>query len=662
MRLTAKLTLIRPLVVFLLLVTSLFTLIPAPLAPATAQAAPATVDAKIEIVWPHDNAPVTRATQANIEAYLFQSGTMTPVGQDFNNAVQLWAAVNSNPASPVATGQKTTVTRDGVTFPIWVFNDVDVSAANDPATKIFFSVRVAGVASNSNIWSHGADARTIFPQQDQASTTGNTSQIDAKLEIAWPHDQSGKPGDATAPLLNLTAMLFEHGTLKPVPSNFDSKLTLLASTNNGVQKAVGDGVKRVVTNASGQSYPVWDFNDVDVSQASDPLVKYYFSLAIDGASIYSNVWSHGADARTYFPTRDNLGTGTGVPVSGPPSSTTGLRYGMQAHMIEQDQTRIVNLVRGAGFSWVKQQVRWSTTEGSRGKISWGQLDPIVNAAAAQGVGVLFSVVTSPSWARGDGKTNAPPDNYADFANFVGQLAARYKGRLPGIAYEVWNEQNLTHEWGGKQINAGSYVELLKTAYNSIKQADPSALVITGALTPTGLNDPNVAIDDVVYLEQMYQYQNGVVKNYADGIGSHMAGYNNAPEDWVGSSSVNTVGFKNHGSFFFKRIDQLQEVMARYGDTRQMWITEYEWASSTPPVPAGYEWTTALTEQQVADFFVRSIQMIKADRSWVGAIFIWNLNFRVVNPDYHRNEQALFGILNPDWSPRLIYTALKGMPK
>lgn len=347
------------------------------------------------------------------------------------------------------------------------------------------------------------------------------------------------------------------------------------------------------------------------------------------------------------------------PSTPPPQSTSGLRYGMQAHMYFQDQPRILGMITGAGFGWLKQQIRWESVEPQRGAINWGDLDPIVANASAAGVKLLFSVVTSPSWARADHRPDGPPDNYADLGNFIAAMAARYRGRVQ--AYEVWNEQNFSREWGGGTINPGGYVELLKAVYPRVKQADPNALVISGALTPTGVMDPNIAMDDLWYLEQMYAYQGGVLKTVCDGIGAHMAGYNNAPEDWVDYHTVDTPGFKSHPSFYFRRIDQLHDVMARYGDNKQMWITEYEWASAQPPVPAGYEWTTHLSEAQVADFYVRSIQSIRTSRPWVGAIFVWNLNWRTF-ADPHSNECAIFGILNSDWSPRLIYAGLRDMPK
>jgi hypothetical protein len=50
------------------------------------------------------------------------------------------------------------------------------------------------------------------------------------------------------------------------------------------------------------------------------------------------------------------------------------------------------------------------------------------------------------------------------------------------------------------------------------------------------------------------------------------------------------------------------------------------------------------------------------RSWIGVMFLWNMNFAVLwgqqgNPIH---EQASFGILNPDWSPRPAFIALQGI--
>jgi hypothetical protein len=318
-------------------------------------------------------------------------------------------------------------------------------------------------------------------------------------------------------------------------------------------------------------------------------------------------------------------------------------------MYGQPHDRIVRAVKDSGFGWIKQQVRWATH-------NQGDLDAAVAAAHGAGLSVLASVVTTPPSLRGGRGEDGPPDDYGQFASFVGGLAERYRGRIQ--AYELWNEENFSREWGG-QINACDYVRLLRHGYAAVKAADPNAIVVSGALTPTGVVDGAVAIDDRIYLEQMYRCDGGEFKRIADAVGAHAAGFNNAPEDAPGQQSVQTPGFKAHMSFYFRRIDDLYAVMKANNDPRPMWITEYHWASAREPVPTGYEWTTHLTEQQASDFMVRSIESIRRDRPWVGAVFVWNLNFRTFQ-DYHKSETAIFGFLNEDWSPRALFNAVKSL--
>lgn len=345
-------------------------------------------------------------------------------------------------------------------------------------------------------------------------------------------------------------------------------------------------------------------------------------------------------------------TAPAAPPAAAPTTTTGLRLGWQAHLYGQPHDRIFRAINDSGLTWVKQQVRWATHNPS-------DLDRAVDSASASGVRFLASVLTTPPGLRGGRGEDGPPDNYAEFGRFVGGLAQRYRGRIH--AYELWNEQNFSREWGGGQISACEYVRLLREGYNAVKAADPSAIVISGAMTPTGVIDVNLAVDDKLYLEQMYQCSGGEFLRIADGVGTHMAGFNNAPEDGPGQQSVNTPGFKGHMSFYFRRIDDLYEVMRKYGDRRQMWITEYHWASAQPPVPGGYEWTTHLSEAQVGDFLARSIQSIRASRPWVGAVFIWNLNFRTFQ-DYRNHETAIFGFLNEDWTPRHIFNVVRSIAR
>jgi hypothetical protein len=273
---------------------------PAATATAVPAAATAAVDARIQIVFPHNGAAVTAADKANVSAFLYQSGGRVPVDCAYPGTVRLWAALNNDPARPIAVGTRRTESSGGRNAVAYDFNDVDVSAAKNIRNKIYFFVTVDGAQSRSNVWSHGADARTIFPAPDQPTGVGAVAQADAKIEIVWPH---GNLPVNRAQKVNVTAALFNRGTLQSANETASPTLRLYRALNSEPGEVVATGTRRMAT-TGGVTHPLWDFNDVDVAAATDGANKYYFWVAAEGMDAQSNVWSHGADARTYFPQKD----------------------------------------------------------------------------------------------------------------------------------------------------------------------------------------------------------------------------------------------------------------------------------------------------------------------------------------------------------------------
>jgi hypothetical protein len=352
-----------------------------------------------------------------------------------------------------------------------------------------------------------------------------------------------------------------------------------------------------------------------------------------------------------------------LPAAPPPRAVGTVGYGIQADMLtDGNHARILDHVKGMGFNWIKQQVEWFRVEPNKGQYDWGGLDRIVDSANAYGINILFSVVKAPRWARPgntDFSVEGPPANPQDFADFLTAMAGRYKGRVR--AYEVWNEQNLWYEWGHEPLDAGRYVQLLAVAYRGIKAGDPGAIVVSGALTPTGVNDGVIGVDDALYLEQMYR---AGLKNYCDAVGVHPSGYNNPAtvfaETW---SDASAQSFKGHRSFFFRStMRRYREIMNAYGDgAKRLWATEFGWASvenmGAGPA-AGYGYAADNTEGEQAQFLVDAFQI--ARQYGVGVMFIWNLNFApITGPG---DEKAAFSNVRCDWSLRPAYTALRDMPK
>lgn len=342
-------------------------------------------------------------------------------------------------------------------------------------------------------------------------------------------------------------------------------------------------------------------------------------------------------------------------------ASSGFAYGFQAHLWDYNaeaKSLLAGMVQQAGFNWVKQQVEWQTIEPAPGQYNWAELDSIVDAEHGKGLNVLLSVAHAPTFYRSSASGLMPADN-STFQTLMQAMASRYAGKVQ--AYELWNEENLDRETGTVNVNPASYLELLKAGYTGTKAGDPNALVLLGALSPTGANVPGVSMDDVDYLQQLYQVNGGEVKQYFDALGAHPSGFSIPPDCTPATPECSlSGGWNNDPSFFaFYRVGQYRDVMVQNGDQdKKIWFTEFGYASTTVPVP-GYEYGLSISEEQQGQFLVRAFEKSR-ELGYVGGMIVWNLNFQLSVPP--TDEKWAFGVIRSDWSPRPAYTMLANMPK
>ncbi len=327
----------------------------------------------------------------------------------------------------------------------------------------------------------------------------------------------------------------------------------------------------------------------------------------------------------------------------------------------QDRNRVLQLSKNSGVGWLRQQVRWQDLHDQSGAIYWGELDAIVDDSHAAGVSLLLSVVRAPSWATWNGNNGLPaPQHFGTFNHFMGQMAARYRGKVQ--AYEVWNEQNLAYENGGSVANAGLYMDVLVGAYDAIKANDPMAIVVSGPPSATETNRSDIALSDITFFRQMFADPR--FRSHVDAIGVHPGGQSNAPDTMWPDNPGQGPGWTTSREFYFRRLEDIRALMLEYGlGDRQMWITEFGWA--TPNNTDGYGFGNNTSFEEQAQYITRAFQMGRHDYApWVGAMFLWQINFAVEwkYKGNEQHEQASFGVLNGDWSPRPAYLAIQAIPK
>ena len=319
--------------------------------------------------------------------------------------------------------------------------------------------------------------------------------------------------------------------------------------------------------------------------------------------------------------------------------------------------RDLKLAKDAGFTWVKQMFQWDYIErDAKGDFLWGEPDRLVRAANQSGLKIVARIDFTPTWAQAPGSTghNGPPANYEDFGDFISALVDRYgPGSQVGQidAYEIWNEPNLAREWGGKAPNAAEYVDLLKTAYEAAKKANPKAMIVTAGLSPTGTVSPEARPDDM-FLKEMYQ---AGAKDYFDVLGVHAAGFKAPPE----TSPDELASNKEYGGqrfFGFRRVEDLRKIMVENGDEdKQVMVLEMGWTTDNRP-GSPYAWH-AVTEQQKGEYIVRAYQYAEMNWSpWIGLMS----TIYVSAPHWtSQDEQYYWALTNPDGTTRASYDYIKG---
>jgi hypothetical protein len=342
-------------------------------------------------------------------------------------------------------------------------------------------------------------------------------------------------------------------------------------------------------------------------------------------------------------------------------------------------------VDSLGLGWIKQQVRWGFFEGNPGEMDWSGYDAVVNAADKQGLKVMLSVVDAPVWTRtyfDDDPEKAPPDNLSDYADFLGRLVDRYKGRVHAI--EVWNEQNLDREWDTAEgVSVERYVEMLRLSYQAIKSRDPDIIVISGALSPVGFScnesydecPPTgrpIIVDDFEYLDSMIA---AGFLNYCDCVGAHHNGYNIPPDaEWDTVPNDPTAVFRgtfdnrNHSWAFRSTLWGYHERIQAAGSDKPLCVTEFGWASTEgldghPDVyPSGFEFALDNTQEEQAQWIVQAYRLMR-EWGFVRLAFLWNLNFSQLNDGRGAaDSNAPYGIIDLNGAPRPAFEAIGGMEK
>jgi hypothetical protein len=321
----------------------------------------------------------------------------------------------------------------------------------------------------------------------------------------------------------------------------------------------------------------------------------------------------------------------------------------------------VRLAAEAGFHWLRQEFPWQDVEihgkgdfedrrNPPARSAWEKYDEIVALAEQYGMELIVRVSTPPAWSRAKGDevgTFAPPDNYADFGDFVYTLVSRYRGRIR--YYQLWNEPNIYPEWGSYPISPEQYIELLKIGATRAREADPSVVIICGALASTialqpAAAPPANALNDLLFLQRMYD---AGAAPYFDVMAMQGYGLWSAPTDRRMHPRVMNYG----------RPQFVRDLMVANGDAaKPIWISEMGWNAVPDAVPDKRFGQVSLEQQ--ARYAVLAYARARAEWPWVGVVNTWY--FKRASDEWLRQArpEAYFRLADPDFTLQPVYHSLK----
>lgn len=275
---------------------------------------------------------------------------------------------------------------------------------------------------------------------------------------------------------------------------------------------------------------------------------------------------------------------------------------------EPEAAALVGIAGPIGARWTREEICWAC---------WGQeeenrfYDRRLGMIADAGIGIIGMLLTTPKEYRDPScvaharATNQPeywcqPTDMDAYARWAARVVERYDGDgnrdAPGsprvAAWEIWNEPDMDGTWLPR-ANPGAYAQMLRKAYDAIKAADPSALVLNGGVYVFDGVGQGGFMDRVVELAGWDSF---------DVLSIHPWLIDHAPDD---PSLINPI--ERFDVTVPGRINLAKGWAAARGGGKPVWVTEVGWSTCGTACAPQF----AKNEEQQADYMVRTFVLAAA---------------------------------------------------
>jgi hypothetical protein len=142
------------------------------------------------------------------------------------------------------------------------------------------------------------------------------------------------------------------------------------------------------------------------------------------------------------------------------------------------------------FSWMNFYPQADTQP------NWSVLDKVIQAAESNHTAVMLSITHAPAWAM---TANGP--NPKSTRELIGTLMEHYPDQISAL--EIFPGANTINGWG-VQPDPAVYARFISYLQNSLAGNKHAPILVCGGLIPQPSNVPDGNIDDIQFLQTMYQ--------------------------------------------------------------------------------------------------------------------------------------------------------------
>jgi hypothetical protein len=210
--------------------------------------------------------------------------------------------------------------------------------------------------------------------------------------------------------------------------------------------------------------------------------------------------------------------------------------------------------------------------------NWAPYDSLVDAAAAKGIRVQFSIAgPAPAWANGQHQHNlhagAFKPNPMLYGRFVHDVAQHFAGRVD--RYSIWNEPNWKGWLAPLKTGPQQYAKLFKAGYAAVKSVDPNAKVLFGELAPQERKGASTA--PLTFIKKAI----GRGRITADGFAHHPYAFTVSPTSKKGGPNDATMGTLGRLTKLLKKLAKAHKLRTPQGGSLPVYLTEYGYFARGP---------------------------------------------------------------------------------